>query len=76
MSNITDAILITEAIVRLGLQVADWVRDGGLTNAEIEKRLRDPNGVGGDLLRRAQGRQAVGRRFLQRPPKLAGEPSE
>lgn len=58
---------IIEVAVDLVPKIVELVQQG-LSSEEIQERLRDPNGVGRELLERAVERQAIGRRLLGRDP--------
>ncbi len=62
---------MTDVIYDLVKLVVRWAREG-LSDSEIEARLRDPSSVGADLIARVVERRERGEELLGRDPKRGG----
>lgn len=63
----TPIVPIVGPVLELVLQIIQWI-DEGLDDAEIQKRLADPTGVGADILKRVRERREIGQDLLGRDP--------
>ena len=54
---------IVSDVIELARLIAKWAREG-LSDEEIEARLRDPFSVGADIIQRIEERKFIGEELL------------